>query len=35
MEQKEYKTVGLTSWVKVGEGGNGITYEIRPIRMCC
>lgn len=27
MEQKEYKTVGLTSWVKVGEGGNGITYE--------
>lgn len=27
MGQKDYKTITLSSWVKVGEGGNGITYE--------
>ena len=27
MEQKDYKKITLDSWVKAGEGGNGITYE--------
>lgn len=27
MPQKEYTKVDLSSWIKVGEGGNGATYE--------
>ena len=27
MEQKDYKKITLDSWIKAGEGGNGITYE--------
>ena len=27
MENKGYPEVNLDSWVKVGEGGNGVTYE--------
>lgn len=27
MENKGYPEVNLDSWIKVGEGGNGVTYE--------
>ena len=27
MEQIDYRTISLDGWVKVGEGGNGVTYE--------
>lgn len=27
MENKGYPEVNLDSWVKVGEGGNGVIYE--------
>lgn len=31
MTQPDYKQIDLSQWIKVGEGGNGSTFENRAV----